>query len=155
MPSDRIFAADSRGNVYVTDNSAGVSVWDGSSWTYLEFYDCVRFGGMVNRVAVDRNDRAWITWYSRIGHPYSNRTPGFNAIDAGCQSEDPLPPNGPIADIIATDTGLWMVGPGWLRSPQGSKWNLRMGRHIQRSPIFSMMLPANCGSIAANPRPIR
>ena len=26
MPSDRILAADTRGNVYVTDNSAGVSV---------------------------------------------------------------------------------------------------------------------------------
>lgn len=99
---------DAAGNLYLP-TTPKVSRWDGSAWTYLEMPDNYSIGDffMVTPAGVPWQTVVYSFTPSIIDHMITN------LLDRSLNSSLGYPANTSFA--MATDTTIWLIGPGWIR----------------------------------------
>lgn len=112
--------ADSAGMVWVLPAvDKTVYKWDGASWSTLALYSLLPFDGRVTTLAVGPDDTVWVGFEERPGFPYTNRVAGYAPL-TDLNAKIWLSRPGPVAALLPTATGLWALGPAWLRQPDGA-----------------------------------
>lgn len=113
-----VTAAGSGHKVWVLEEMA-VFYWDGDQWGHYPYW--FGFAGELNSLTVDKEDGVWVGGID-VFSPYSGSTAGFTRLPekpGGFELEEYLNAPPPIGGLLATNEGLWGIGPNWLLKTDG------------------------------------
>ncbi len=121
-------AADGAQTVWVLADSV-VWHWANAAWTQHRIFL------QVTALTIAPDDVVWIGWR---GHPYAYSTDTAGVGPLQQSPSDWLNAYGPVTALLADTQGVWAVGPGWLRTPDGRVAYLRdTTAHVEAGAILS------------------
>ncbi|MCE7988128.1 MAG: hypothetical protein DYG89_43775 [Caldilinea sp. CFX5] len=111
-----VLISDQQQQVWTLSSWDELLQWRNGAWSIIDLGLYFSFGGGPITLAVDPQDTIWLGWQQ--GGFYGMNYYGISKLDGS--SLTTLLGTGPLVKVLATSTGQWAIGPGWLRQPDGT-----------------------------------
>ncbi|MFZ4656441.1 MAG: hypothetical protein ACOYNY_05495 [Caldilineaceae bacterium] len=112
----KVLVSDQQQQVWTLSTGWDALRWHNGGWANIDVGLNFPFGGGPTTLTVDAQDNVWLGW--KQGGFYGMNFYGISKLDGS--SGATLFEAGPVAEVLATTTGVWAIGPGWLRQPDGT-----------------------------------
>ena len=109
-------AVDSHQQVWALKSDWEILQWQTNTWATIPNDIHSPFGFSCSTLTLDQQDHVWLG--CTHGVFYGMDEVGVSQIDGS--STTLLERPGPVTKLLATEEGIWAIGPGWLLAPDGS-----------------------------------